>query len=345
MLANWGSGERNQVAYSADGSQIAMATTTGIYLYNAQTLEAEQVIPTGASVMSIAYSPDGKTLAYGLSDLRLYLWDINKNEALHELKGTLDVIIRLGFSPDGKTLASVSGESILLWDADSGELLHSLDGHMGWVQCITFSPDGIYLAAAARYSLLLWRVKEGTFVKQYRWHDSAIRSVAISPDGKAMASGSDDKTIAIWRFPDGLPLYKLEGHTGPVRDLGFSPDGKTLVSGSSDGTVRFWRLGKLTPQGHGTLLQTVKTEFGGVRNMIYSPDKKNLAALSLSSLDIWKAQDGSPDRQLDGHEARVRSAAFSPDGSILATGSDDMTVRLWRTKGQAPEEEAVTKGK
>jgi WD40 repeat protein len=155
-------------------------------------------------VFSVAYSPDGKTLASGSYDQTIKLWDFASGKEKATLKGHDLSISPLAFSPDGKTLASGSEDyTIKLWDLASGKEKATLKGHDKPVRSLAFSPNGNALAEGSYDSAVrLWDVKSGrsTATPFTGWQ---VLSVAFSPDGKMLASGNGDGTIKLWDVPAG----------------------------------------------------------------------------------------------------------------------------------------------
>ena len=326
QLMRIGKGTIQQVAYSPDGSQIAVASSIGIYLYNSRTLEEEAHHADDVYIQSIAWSPDGKRLASGSYDNIIILWDADSGESLQTLKGHTNYVFSVAWSPDGKRLASGSyDKAIILWDADNGERLQTLEGHSTGVASIAWSPDGKRLMSGSYdNTIILWDADSGESLQTLEGHTSGVSSVAWSPDGKRLASGSDDNTVILWDADNGKRLQTLEGHTTGVSSVAWSPDGKRLASGSWDNTIILWDADS------GERLQSLEGHISGVSSVAWSPDGKRLMSGSYdNTIILWDADSGERLQILEGHSTGVASIAWSPDGSMIVTGSYDGTIRLW----------------
>jgi WD40 repeat protein len=132
---------------------------------------------------------------------------------------------------------------------------------------------------------------------------SSVVSVSFNPDGSLLATGDVEGKICLWRVVDGKQILTLKGHTGWIWAVTFSPDGKTLASCSHDSLIRLWDV------------QTIDFKRSNTANLAEASDASHLSGTCLKTLR--------------GHLNRVWTIAFSPDGQLLASGSDDQTIRLW----------------
>lgn len=301
-------------------------------------------------VESVAFSPDGKTLATGSKDDTATLWRLSPEggaQPLAKLQGHAGVVMSVAFSPDGKTLATGSGDySVRLWKLGpegDAELVAELKGHAGAVTSVAFSPDGKTLATGSwDNTARLWKLspKDGAqLLAELKGHAEVVTSVVFSPDGKTLATGSRDNMARLWklRLPGKTELVaELKGHANRVDSVAFSPDGQTLATGSSDHTAKLWRL---SPEGGAQLLAELEGHADRVASVAFSPDGKILATGSWDkSVRLWRLSPESgaqPLAELKGHASPITSVAFSSDGKTLATGSWDDTARLWRLSSES----------
>ncbi|MCF3184736.1 trypsin-like peptidase domain-containing protein [Streptomyces polychromogenes] len=276
-------------------------------------------------VSSVAFSPDGRTLASASSDQSVLLWNVTTGKARPALTGHTKGVESVAFSPDGLTLATSSDDkTVQLWDVATGRNRATLAGHRDEVYAVAFSPDRHTLATgSADNTVRLWDTTAHT-TRATLGHMDDVRAVAFSPDGKTLATGSLDGTARLWDMTTLTIRATLKGHTDAVNSVAFSPDGKTLATGSYDGTVGLWD----TATGKGRPSSISHTD--AVASVAFSPDGKTLATGSYDhTVGLWDPETGAPRSTLAGHTGSVNLVAFSPDGKTLATGGTDKTVRLW----------------
>jgi len=168
-----------------------------------------------------------------------------------------------------------------------------LRGHDNWIYGIVFAPENQLLSISGN-EVLLWNIKTQNVKFRFRGHNDLIICISLDASQRVLASGSLDKTIRLWNIETGGLIGELAKRKDPIHSVTFSPDGKLLASGGEN---------------------KYKTD-DGKKTTIY----------------LWNVDSQELVNSFSGHDLRVNALAFSPDGEILASGSNDSTVRIWNVK-------------
>ena len=287
--ADWGRGLATQVRWSPVGDQFAVATTTGVHLYD-QSGILNQAFLTDEAVRSLAYSPDGEMMAGGMEDGRILVWNIASGEVVRELVMPADIILALAFSPDSTLLAAAGwNNTIALWFLDTGTQISTSNVHEAGVKSLAFRSTGEELLSWARTEPV-W-ISARADVKPLK--NIAMRKdgqgfrpkmVRFSPDGETIMAVYD-RQVSLISSASGTFLVSIIDFNGPLSDVSLSPDGEVLATAERSG-VRLWN------SQNGVLLQDLGALSSGDSRILldFSPDGSHLLAVD-SGIHIWQLKD------------------------------------------------------
>ncbi len=270
-----------------------------------------------AQANALAYSTDGNTLAAGLADNSLRLFNVGEGKEIKNIPGHTGPITALLYSPKGDVLFSASTDkSIRLWNPADG-VAKGQFAHAGPVTGIAIARDGTRLAAGGDKSVSLWTLADskpaGTITLP-----SEVKSVGFSPDGQKLAVACVDGKVRLFGI-DGK-LQEIFAHEGPAASVVFHPDGKRVISSSADKTARIW-TSTFVGQGHHT---------GPVRQVLVTPQGDRAFSVGDDRhLRIWDAKTGKEIKAIPSHDAAVVGLALTADLSKAITAGADKTAKVW----------------
>ncbi len=358
------------LAFSPDNKQVA-TSSDGVYsafIWDIETEEQLLEIPLDELSLDIAFHPDGHLLVTGTWDGEVSLWNTETGTEVHtfdaegrvgmlafssdgrflligggngyimaldnyEIIATLphkSYVLSVAFSPDGTLVATASTDSVAaIWDAATGEQLRTFH-HQGRAEDITFSPDGQWVAIASEDSRLrLWHIDSGEETQMH--HDGAVTLVTFSPDSRWLASVSDDQTARLWDIATGgeIGIMALEGEgTG----IAFHPDGRLIATTTWNGNAHLWDISPTT------LDHQIIPQEQAVTQARFHPQGNGFVTLSQDfNARLWEnptvagENTSNPSQLFSGHDTFINGVDFHPDGTIMATASDDGTVIIWDT--------------
>ncbi len=286
----------------------------------------------------VMFLPNGKTLATRGYRNGIVLWDVESKQVQETLlKDTR--ITSFTVLPSGNVLAAHSEDNnVKVWDAGKPNAPIAEFTETGPVRLIwniAFAPIGDLLAVGSREGAIhLWDFKRKERLKSLTGHTDHIWSVTFSPDGKRLASGSSDKTNRLWDVESGEEIAEFPlDEPRTLMEIAFSPCGN-LIAGGLFGELRLWNAETLT-----TLFAIPQPQRQQPYALAFSPCGKYLASgtwwekgMEKMAIRLWDVANGENIATLWGHPTDIQSLAFSPDSTLLATGSFECTTLLWDLK-------------
>lgn len=362
--ARLGKGGINALAFSPNGTQIAVGSNIGVWLYDVATGKAVAMFP--GMCQSVAFSADGHYLAGATGGFHgkqaLTVWELATHQEVSAYMKEPYPRTKLRFSSDGKTLIGLNRNSISIntVNVETGkrgviaiedrslEQMRGRRGHEsyaltddkiavgGEVGTITIYDTTTgekrlsFTAADAPMPLIpheKFRIGDEDFQVPID-RSRQVLTMAFSADGTRLASGSKDTAVRVWDTEGTETPILLQGHQGWVNALAFSPDGRMLASGDTDRAVHVWDTTT------GTLLTTFPGHLSGVVALAFSPDSRTLASGSVDgTVRFWsiETQEALP-RHITGHTESVKAVAFLDNGLTLASVAFNGVITLWDLK-------------
>ena len=284
-------------------------------------------------VLSMAFSPDGKTLAIGTSDKKLVLFSVPDWQMINTIDKNGRDVTAVAFSPDGNYLASGDKDKkVFIFDTKTWEVVQKFKAYDD-VSALAFNYDGSLLAVASgkKDNAMLWDVKKDKLAKKLKSRYGDVQTIAVSPDGSQVAGGTQDNKVVLWDAATGNEIMSLTGHASNVEAVTYSPDGKYLVSGGADNVVMLWDAKT------GAFLNRLMGHADRISSLAFIPNTTTLASADCKiflgpffrksrvggpgcKAIFWDVATAKQLKTID-TDCSLTSIALSPDGKFFVTGN------------------------
>jgi WD40 repeat protein len=326
------------LAASPDGVHIISAGENGTaQIWNigpSGSRELFTFVP-GGHIYSLAFSPDGSTLAVGTHRKEIELIDIPSGKRQTLSRGHSTQVEAVVFTPDGQMLVSGGRDGkIVLWDLPAGTRRRAWTaGKQVW--SLAVAPDGQRLLSGSSDGILReWQIaNEGSPFELLRPEGVARGAMAMAaayhPGGSHAAAGYGDGSLVVWSLEQAIPVALFSGlHNDCVQEVAFSPDGRILISIGQDGVVHLLSVDAQVTQ----ISPYARRQHhaGALFALAVAANPQGLC-FATGGVDritrVWAIPAGEELLALHGHTDRIYALAFSPDGQTLATAGRDGTLR------------------
>ena len=348
-------GHIHSIAFSENGQMIASgAADKTIRIWNVHDRKLHLILPGyNAPISTVAFSSDSSMIAGGSTNGKIRVWDTGTGEEIYEFNGHTEPISGLIFLAGDMILVSSSlGGEVQLWNlvAPGEQLLppreYGVSVHAVAAVSDRASSDSdeyIFATGTADKLIRVWNMRINQQTASFGQntdsildkHTDSVRNVKLSPDGRTLASASLDGTVQLWDWRSRRLRLTLKAHTGKVKALAYTTDNRIRACGTGlDGKLRLWDAGT------GVVLSVMQEHTGLTETAAFSWDGNTLASagledskIFLSDVETALVNDGSWGNSslqgtLTGNSDGITALAFSPAGTMLASGGLDGKIHL-----------------
>ncbi|MEM8613234.1 MAG: AAA-like domain-containing protein [Cyanobacteria bacterium P01_H01_bin.105] len=279
-----------------------------------------------ASVLEVAYSPDGEFVATTSADQTVKLWATD-GQLLHSFAGNATTF-GLAFHPQQPLLSATNLDgSLQIWNLETKALEQTIQAHEGAAWDVEFSPTGDFLVSGgADRQVKVWSL-DGRLLNTLSGHEGMVWQVAVSPTDQTISSASVDGTAKVWTAEGQLlQTVPATDANSSVWSVAFSPTENVMAMAGDDAVIQLW-------QSATDSLQSLTGHTQRIDRLAFSADGSEIASTALDkTIRIW-SKEGAPWRilQLSGE---IRRLGFSPNQSqSIVTAGNGVTAQLrqWQT--------------
>ncbi|WP_248958460.1 nSTAND1 domain-containing NTPase [Sphaerisporangium perillae] len=328
------------MAFSPDGTILAVGGEDQVRLLDLRvsrfaTSAFTLLTPGGGDITTLAFAPDGQTLATADTSGDVRVWSMAR--LMPDLSvGLSDVVPSVALSPDGSTIAtsedSLDFPQVLLWDATTGE---QRGAAFAGRAAVTFLSDQALLTDAGD-APVQWDIVTHAAVRRFEGDFSASDPLIVSPNGHLLATSDENGLAQLWDMGTGRRL----GGPLPAKDriggLSFSPDSRLLATGGD--RLRLWDTATRTALPLSFFLEGLPAVG---HHVTFSPDGRLLASAEDDGIQLWDSATGAPYGVPMSSRNSIAGLSFTPDGGTLISIGGNAT-RLWDVATQRPLGDPLT---
>ena len=333
VIARFGKGHLTHVQYSPDGTQLAVGSSIGTWIYDTTTWQPVHLLTKNdVGVDHFTYHPMKNILVSYENDFTINLWRTDEGKLVRELASSnrIDGIV---FNPSGDTIALAKTDRIIRFlDAKTGKQKQSIrkpQGDESDINSLAYNPNGFILAAGEQSGkIALWDTVTGELVQDLDADLSEVRAVAFNNDGSILATGSaSDVGVRLWDTStlEQIQTLKAPERVGGINHIAFSADGGLLAAACVGSPIQLWDV---------NTYQHIKTLTGAghsrVQSISFSPDLRSLASSGYDgTVRIWNIFTGETTQTIAGFYGGFNCFAVNPDRKTIACQEKNRTIYLF----------------
>ena len=283
-------------------------------------------------VNCVSFSPDGKQLYTAGTDAKLNIWNLKTGQLQSTRRNHTDSIEFIVVSPT-KTqfLTGARDGTLKFWNTKDASPKHTLSHFIKaegphFVGPLSFSPNGKYVVSTGRNhgELIIWNARTYQKVRTIKLSSNLLPHATFSPDSASLVGTSSEKTINFWNLATGKVTKSINTKSietkSKIQDLGFSPTGTMFTVQTDELTI----YNSISLQ-----KQLSIPNMKEASEFCFSTDSRKLIINTRKQAEVWDTHSGKRLITLQGHTDLITCIALSPDNQLIATGSEDETVKIW----------------